>query len=256
MIKALFSARCLLGLGLALSLVSLGCAPALRGSSDAITRAAVPAAIDTTLDKLGEPKTRQEVLAIAGSPEMRRAIMDLSESVTEGVGQGLGREAMAASMQRLMGQLAHSFMVAMLDSMRALGPTLARTLREDFGPALRASLRDEVGPGIASVFDSPELQRALGRTAEAVAHDAVLGSNAALAELAEKRKHDEGGQPLGTVAQLFAGRSYLLLGLGLLLLVLVPLAWMLWQLTTVRRYLEQVSGKSPRELRRSMREAR
>jgi hypothetical protein len=188
MVKALRSTPIIL----ALALVSVGCAPALQGSSAAITKGAVPVAIDT----------------------------------------------------------------AMLESMRTLGPSLAQSIREDLGPALRASLRDEVGPGIASVFDAPELQKALGRTAQTVAHEAILGSNAALAELAEQKKHDQGGQPLGTVAQLFAGRSYLLIGLALLLLVVLPFAWMGWQLATVRRYLEQVSGKSPRELRRSLREAR
>jgi hypothetical protein len=243
-------------LALALALASVGCSPALQGSSAAITKGAVPVAIDTTLDKLQEPKTRQEIVTIAGSPEMRRAIIDFSGSVTEGVGQGLGSDAMAASMDRLMRQLARSFMVAMLESMRTLGPSLARSIREDLGPALRESLRDEVGPGIASVFDAPELQKALARTAQSVAHEAVLGSNAALAELAEQKKHDQGGQPLGTVAQLFGGRSYLLMGLALLLLVILPFGWMAWQLATVRRYLEQVSGKSPRELRRSLREAR
>jgi hypothetical protein len=240
-------------LGIVLALAAVGCAPSLRGGSAEITKGAVPAAVDTTLDKLQEPKTRQQIVGVVESPEMRSAIIDLSEGVTEGIGQGLGSDAMTANMEKLMRQLARSFMLAMLDSMRTLGPTLERSIKEDLGPALRTSMRDEIGPGIASVLDAPELRTALGHTAQAVAHDAVLGSNAALAELAEKKKHDEGGQPVGTIAALLEGRSYVLIALGVLVFLVLPIVWMLWQLTTVRRYLQQVSGKTPRELRRSLR---
>jgi hypothetical protein len=236
------------------ALGSSACSPSLRSGSAAVARGAVPAAVDTTLDKLQEPHAREQLAEIFGSPEMKRAMIDLSEGITEGVGEGLGSDAMSASMTRLMRQLARSFVLAIAESMPALSAAVQKAIAEDWGPAVTTLVRKDLAPSLAELLDAPEMQAAVGKTTREVARQAVLGSNEALAELGEKQKSHGGGggQPVGTIAALFPGRSWVLVGAGAMLFLVVPMLWMLWQLTTVRGYLQQVSGKTPRELRREL----
>jgi hypothetical protein len=235
-----------------LALESSACAPAARSGGAEVAKGAVPAAVDTTLAKLEEPESRRQIAAVLTSAEMRDAFRGTSESLTEGVVEGLGSDAMTRNMDKLVTQLARSFVVALASSLPTLTPAIQKAVAEDLGPAMTTLLRQELAPAFAGLLDSPDVQAAVGKTTRQVAHQFVLGSNEGLAELAEKEKKNEGGQPVGTVASLFQGRVWLAPALvGAVFLVLM--AWMLWQLATVRGYLQQVSGKSPRELRRELR---
>jgi hypothetical protein len=226
---------------LAAALLSTGCAPAIRQSSAEVAKGAVPATVETTLNKMDEPRTRQQIALIVGSPEMKRAVADLSESFTEGMGDGLGSDAMAANMTKLVRELTRAFTLALAESVRGYAPAMQKAITQDLGPAISDTLHKELAPGVASMLDAPELQAALGQTTREVAHQAVLGSNEGLAEVAEKQKHDEGRQPLGTVARFLTSNMWLVIAIPAAIIVGL-LLWMLKQLREMRLRLEHTNG--------------
>lgn len=203
----------------ALGASTCACAPTVRSASEAAARGAAPAAIDASLNKLEEPQTRQELAIILASPEMKRSVKELSASVTAGVVRGLGSDAMTASMNRLVGELSRSFMAAL----------------------------------VSSLLTSPELSAALAKTTREAARQAVLGSNDALAELADKRRRENVGGPLGALDQVFEGRTWLAALLMVGLLLSGPALWFLLELTRIRRALQQGGASAVRDARRALR---
>jgi hypothetical protein len=246
MLRNTFSIRFPLALVFVLLLVACafgaaGCAPAVRQSSAEVAKGAVPATVDTTLNKLEEQRTRQQLMNIMGSPEMKRAVAELSESFTEGIGDGLGSDAMAANMTNLVQELTRAFMVAFAESVRAYGPAMQKAIAQDLGPAISDTLHKELAPGLASMLETPELQAALGHTSREVAHQIVLGSNEGLAETSEKQKHEAPPQPLGTIATFLTSRMWLVIAVPALIIVGL-LVWMLKQLRDMRLRLEHTNG--------------
>jgi hypothetical protein len=129
---------------------------------------------------------------------------------------------------------------------QSLAPAMRKAMSDDLGPALAAVMRDDVAPGMAQMLRSSEVKAAFGETAREVAHQAVLGSNEGLAELAEKRKREEGGSPLGAIGAFFAPRMWLLGAIVVGTLLMLPLLWLVRERQRSTHYRAMAERRSAR----------
>lgn len=248
------------------ALASNGCAPSVRAAGASAAEGAVPAGTHSALSTLEDPATRARIAAIVASPEVQRAINDLSAGVSRGVVDGLTSEEVKRRLDELVSSLANA-VVRAVDSAfdealsdrnqkavdrfaSAITTSVMRSaageIPESIAPAIRKAMVEELGPGLAEAIRSPEMKAALGELSHDVARSATLGANNALAELDEKRKEKEGGMPLGGVGAFFAGRTWLLAALVVGLILAIPLAWLLRERRRSRRMQEQAMLRTER----------
>ncbi|MBX3188361.1 MAG: hypothetical protein KF819_15190 [Labilithrix sp.] len=209
-----------------LSTFVLGCGATVRSASAGAAEAATQAAVVT----LEDPETRARVGAVLASPEMQRAMRELSAEVSQGVIDGLTDEERDARVQRLVATITAA-------TMRSAAGQISDTL----APAIRKAIVEEMGPGLGDALKAPAFKAAMAELSYDVARAAVMGSNEALAELAEKQRRDEGGAPLGTIGAFVAPRGWMLGALVATLILGAPLAW-LWR--EHRRLKRRVNDQS------------
>jgi hypothetical protein len=129
---------------------------------------------------------------------------------------------------------------------QSLAPAMRKAMTDDLGPALADMMRDDLTPGMAQMFRSPEFKAAFAETAHDVARQAVIGSNDALAELAEKKQRAEGGTPLGSIGAFFSSRMWLLGALIVVVALGVPILWLVRERQRSARYREQAERRNAR----------
>jgi len=161
-----------------------GCAPTVRSASSAAAKGAVPAAAESSLSLMEDPQTRQRVVSALETPEMQRALQDLSAGLTQGVVKGLASDEMNAHVQKMVGQFLRAFMVELARGMNdvasgavdsafaaAMSPQhkqqleqftaaimgsvmrgAAQEIPSAFGPALHKTMVDDVGPALAEMM--------------------------------------------------------------------------------------------------------
>ncbi len=265
-----------------LPLGAIACAPSVRSASKAAVQGAAPAAADAGLTMMEDQRTRQRVADIMGTPEVQQAIQELSGGVSAGVVKGLTSDEMTAHMTKLVEQFTQAFMVGFTRSVgevdlgpaadklqaradgiaasitasvarslakevpESIAPALHKAIVDDVGPAMGEVMHKDVAPGFASMMKSPDVQAAFAQTTREVARQAVLGSNEGLAELAEKKKRDEGGSPLGTIGAFFATRTWLLVLLVAAVVFAIPLIWLLRERREATRYREEAERRTNR----------
>jgi hypothetical protein len=247
------------------ALASVGCKPAIRSASSEIPRAATPALVDTGLEVFEEPETRQRLADVLGTPEMQRAFEELAAGFTRGALQGLSSEETAALVARFTSVLVESlssemdrlgpalarlseptekYVAGLTAAMvraasdelaRSMGPAMRTAITEEIGPALRQAMAEDLGPGLAAMLRSAELNDALGGAVRVASRQAVLGSNDALADLAEHRSEDRSEAPLGAVGQLFTQRTWLLPLLITAAIFSIPVVWLLRDRAATKR---------------------
>jgi hypothetical protein len=88
-------------------------------------------------------------------------------------------------------------------------------------------MKKDFAPGMADMVRSQEVKTAIGETAREVARQAVLGSNEGLAELAEKRKREQGGSPTGAFILFFTEHAWFAVLVGCVIAFGVPLLLLL-----------------------------
>lgn len=264
-----------LAVALVLALGASGCGSSIRGASAEAARGGTPAAAESALDKLEDARTQERIAAIMRSPEMQAAMRELGSGLTDGLVQQLSTDAMNERIDQLVTRFTHAVVTSLesealsdtnkaeLDRFAAaltasvvraasteipasVAPALHRAIVDELGPALRESMHKDLGPGVVALLHAPELQAALGETAHDVAKHAVLGSNEGLAELAEKRKRDEGGTPLGAVGAFFSERTWLLAAVVTALLLAVPIVWLWRDRRAARRYRDEAVRRNAR----------
>lgn len=189
---------------------------------------------------------RERLARIVETPEVQRAMQQLSVGLSKGLMEGLSQQnvdayvrglakdfarEMVAEILREMGTvtpaMATSFVHGLAEEIpRSLGPAMRQAFIDDLGPALREVMQKDVAPGAVAMLSSPEMQAALGASAREVAHQVVLGSNDGLAELETKQKHDRSGAPLGVLGAFFAPRLWLAGLLAATVVFSIPLAWL------------------------------
>jgi hypothetical protein len=213
-----------------------GCAPTVRSATEAAARAGAPAAADATLQVLEDQRMRERLAAVMATPEIQEAIQELSAGVAAGVVKGITTEEMAP--ERFAGAVTQQIMrSASAEISKSIAPAMHQAIVDDLGPAMRESMHKDLAPGFAAMLKSPDVQSALAETSREVARQAVLGSNEGLAELAEKRKRDEGGAPLGSIGAFFMRRTWLLALLVAAAVFSVPIVWLLRERRATKREL-------------------
>ncbi|MDB4941124.1 MAG: hypothetical protein JWP97_658 [Labilithrix sp.] len=215
-----------------LASVTTGCAPAIRSATAEATKAAVPAAAEASLAAIEDPKLQARAADALGKPDTQRALQELSSGVTQGVVDGLSSDELANRLDVLVRRLTHAVLASVTDMMT---PELQERTQQ-MASALASSIAGEVMRSAMKEFSSPEVQASLGVAARELAKQAVLGSNDALAELAEKRKEgDRAAAPLGTVGRFFATRTWLLVAIVTGLIFALPLLWLVRERRRDRR---------------------
>jgi hypothetical protein len=261
-------------------LVLIACAPTVRSASEQAVKGAAPAAADAGLSILEDQRTRQRLAEVLATPEMQQAMGELSAGLSDGVVKRLGSDEMAVHTTKLVDQFTRAFMTAFGQSMReltppggaleeradrlastiaasvtrsmareipqSLAPALHRAIADDLGPAMGEVMHKDMAPGFAAMLKSPDVQSALAETTHEVARQAVLGSNMGLAELTEKKKHDEGGSPLGSVGAFFATRTWLLVLVIATAVFSLPLVWLLRERKAATRYRQEAERRTNR----------
>jgi len=213
------------------SLAGAGCTPAVHAASAEIPKTATPAVADASLKVLEDPQTRDRIAAVLGTPEVQKALAEISEGLSIGVLDGLSREQLAQRLKDL------DPVVRRLAG--AIGDAIVRSaadeVRRSLGPAIREALDEDMAPAFAAMLRTPELRDALGEATREVAKQAVYGSNDALASLAEQRKLTRNG-PIGAIGAFFDGRTWLLVLLAVAAAFAIPLAWLVKERAAAKRY--------------------
>ncbi|MDB4974861.1 MAG: hypothetical protein JWN48_3202 [Myxococcaceae bacterium] len=162
-----------------------------------IARQASRAAVDEGAEQLTKDGTQDELQQAAADPKIQEATQTMSAQIAEGVLQAMESDrarAQITSMTRSVTQAAVQQMVAALGSEQAranlVGLTkgvtdaalgqAAQSLQTDFRPAMRTMLEEDLAQGMAAALHSPQLQPALGQTAQLVAYNVALGANSGL----------------------------------------------------------------------------
>lgn len=198
------------------AIVSFGCAttasakPLSRKVGERVTGGVV----DEALTSLDTPENRRHLGNVVGSPELTRAVHDLSSSVAEGVVDGVMKaasdetNALAAGLgpslesnmddhvtpavRRMTSQVVRTAVSASFKGLAKgidedLGPVLATTLERDLGPAMAIVIQRDIMPAVARGLAKPEVQEAVGDTSSQVAGKAIRGSEEAVQEMREEK---------------------------------------------------------------------
>lgn len=235
-------------IALALSIASTaGCLPSIHSATQDAARAGTPVVVDKTLESAEDPATRARVAALLATPEMRQATQELAAGLAEGAARGLSSAESEAAVDAMVDRFTRAAAASLARSIDTeMAPVIARATRRAVGEALEEASTPEhraalvalsaqvMTESLRAAFTAmkPELRDAL-RSQEAqesirfVAKQAVLGSNDALTDLAEKKARDQGGGPLGSLLGFFFARSWLLALLTAAVVLGVPLGWLL-----------------------------
>ena len=235
--------------GLVLTVAVSGCAPTVQAASASAAKGAAPEITNATLGVFEDPQTRERLAKIVASPEVQRAMQDMSAGISEGVVRGLSDEAMEARLDILVRQLTRAAMASVTkNANEELAPAVtgmtrrvvdsiideastaehreqmarvaeaialqatrgvANEVPRSFGPALREAMQNELAPGLIAIVQSSEFKASFGELSHELSRQAVIGSNEALAELADQRRHEEGGSPLGVIGTMTARTTWL-----------------------------------------------
>ncbi len=169
----------------------VGCAGILSSKAPQVTRAAVPVAIDESLNTLDKPATRQRVAELLATPEMQRAVSQLGTAAVDGASSTASEErlnrlttqmtdaftrALAQGLEREQSRLGATIDTTAASATHAVSRAAADEVRESVGPAVRESL--------VAALRSPDLRAALDET---VTDAATSASNAIRAQTPQKR---------------------------------------------------------------------
>jgi hypothetical protein len=153
----------------------MGCTGLLTSSAPKVTRAAVPAAIDESLNTFDEPATRRRVAELMGTPEMQRAAGELGGAAVDGAVDGASSTRSEERLSRLTAQLTDTFTRSLAEGLEnergRIRATLDTTAAEATHAASRAAadeLRESIGPAVreslVTALRSPDLRAALDET--------------------------------------------------------------------------------------------
>jgi hypothetical protein len=257
-----------------------GCAPSVRSASEQAAHAAVPALTQSTIETFEDPETRAAVAGIIATPEVRAVMKEISADLARGVVDGLTEEQASARLSELIERLLRAVVEAIApeastiarravdaafddalsgrrqaDLGRIAGAMAVATMQSasnelpgTLGPALRRTMTEQLGPAFVDSLRSEEMKSALSEVSYVAAHSAAIGTNDGLAELAERRKREGGGTPLGDLQLLFAKRTWLLMALIIAAVLAIPLLFFVYERRLARRDREELRALVRRQL--------
>jgi hypothetical protein len=244
---------------------ALTCLAALLGSGCAGTvkqaaKDAAPAAVEGAVDEAQDPETRNNIAQILADPQIRAATADMAEAVIDGALRGVTDPEQAARLERVTNLF-----------VTQVGSALATSLQRDIGPALASTFANAVEGSLAGALDgdtearlqalavavsrgtlhgvgesmldmngqaSPALSYVVGQFARGVTREAAFGFQDAvtLSVQRDAEGHTRGDvlATVGRLSDLLRLGPILLVG-GLLLLLALGAAGLLWALLSLRR---------------------
>jgi hypothetical protein len=169
-----------------------GCAHSIKE----IARETSSAAVDETIEQLGDEGTQRKAAEAAQDPRVEAALAAVTDHITEGILRSLESErahrqvaqltatatrAAARELIQTLGSAQAREQLQLVTSSMVQTAThdLGRSLHAEFVPALREALERDLSAGAAGGLQGP-LNDALGVTAQKVAYHAVLGANEGL----------------------------------------------------------------------------
>ena len=194
--------------------------------------------LEATMKRLEDPRARQQFADVMATPEMQRAMGEVSSAFVKGVALGLSSDEMAAELaatsrrmtdvmteslaRRMKNDVApasaaiaaaaveaamHAAIRTAADDLPThLAPALQKAMTDALGPTIETVLRDNVGRGLTNLTSSADFGAALNTTGRSLAREVIYGTNEALAAL-EERESQRG--LLARAAKLFAGAGWL-----------------------------------------------
>lgn len=213
--------------------LATACAPTIQGAAKQASRAAV----DESVKQMTSEETKQDLQEAAHDPKVESATKEITDQISEGLLESLSSEqaqTQLADLTRLLSRTAAEQFVTSLGAPRsrsqletltrgvtqAMLAQVALSLQADLGPALGAVMKDDIVPGMSQVIEA-DLQPTLGRSAQLVAYQAVLGANKGIDEAFLGN-----GQLLGSMRDAsYAVPQWLWLGMGVMgLLALIVMS--------------------------------
>ena len=165
------------------------CAP----SVNAAARQASKAAVDEGAEQITREDTQDSLRQAASDPDVQAATREMTDQIAEGVLKALESDrahAQISGLTKAITQTAVQQLVAALGAPQTRAQLVglteavteaalqqaARSMQTELRPAVRTMIREDVGQGMAAALNA-QLQPALGRTAQTVAYNAVIGVN-------------------------------------------------------------------------------
>jgi hypothetical protein len=188
------------------------CAPVVRGTAKEASRTATPIVVDETLKTLEDERTRERIAAIVGSPEIQKTMGELASSLMRGT---LDDPETTARIERVTAALTRTLIETVRAEMSSVTPEIRETVRRAVTAMVADATREvslvlaEEIPGrlapavrstVATQLEDPELRSALSSTTRAIAKEALIGSQQAMAE--QTRSSREGQGVLGRASRL------------------------------------------------------
>lgn len=141
---------------LLVSLAGIGCV-----SAEGVTRRAVPAAIDSSVNYLEDPEAQKKIVRLMEDPQIREAAHDLTAALVGGALDGATEEERQARLREVTGQF--------IDTVAAAA---ARNLREDISPAMSQAAAASV-QRVLSTAMSPKSREQAAAMVDAVTRSAI-----------------------------------------------------------------------------------
>jgi hypothetical protein len=238
------------------TLLGAGCAGTVKQAA----KDAAPAALEGAVDEAQDPETRNNIAQILADPQIRAATADMAEAVIDGALRGVTDQEQSARLERVTNLF-----------VTQVGSALATSLQRDIGPALASTFANAVEGSLAGALDgdteerlqalavavsrgtlhgvgesmldmngqpSPALSYVMGQFARDITREAAFGFQDAVT-LSVQRDADghTRGDVLATVGRLsdLLRLGPILLVGGLLLLLALGAAGLLWALLSLRR---------------------
>lgn len=134
----------------------LGCAGA-----DSVTRRAVPAALDSSVDYLEDPEAQKKIQRLLEDPQIKEASRELTSALVEGALDGATNEERQAKLRGITTQF-----------IDAVAKAASKNLREDISPAMSQAAASAVQRVLASAM-SPQSREQAAAMVDAVTRSAV-----------------------------------------------------------------------------------
>jgi hypothetical protein len=127
----------------ALTAATTSCRPAIGAAAAEVPRAATGPLIDETLQQFEDEATRRRIADVLATPEVQRAMQELSSALTSGAVMGLTREDVAAQVAEHGDRLVRALLAAMASSMREeMAPAVAELTRHAVAAAMEGALAE------------------------------------------------------------------------------------------------------------------
>jgi hypothetical protein len=230
-----------------------GCASTVKQAA----REAAPAAVKEGVEQAQKPETRADLAEVLGDPKIRQAASALSESLVEGLLNGLTDAERSQRLQRLTDALVSQAGAALARSFRTeLGPQLSRLFADTLDQSLQRALSQQTEQRLQALATvaarstvqgmsealldgsgrpTPVLRQAFGQVVQEAGYQAAFGFEHAVQDARADGATDNGVlATMGRLSEWSQGVPLLIVG-GMALVLLLLAIGLAWALVSLRR---------------------